>query len=81
MKEKLKKGLLSASLVTGAILSTGIGAFAEGPDTSTSVSTIITEATTGVLADSKVVIASALSIGVVFFGAKLLWGKFKSMAR
>lgn len=78
MKEKLKKGLLTASLATGTILATGIGAFAAEE---TSVSSIITTATTGVLADSKIVIASALSIGVVFFGAKLLWGKFKSMAR
>lgn len=79
MKERVKKLLFGASVVTGTLMTTGLSAFAETGDTG--VSSIITEATAGVLADSKVVIASALSIGVVFFGARLLWSKFKSMAR
>lgn len=79
MKEKLKKLALSTSVGVGMLMTTGLTAFAAEGDTG--VASIITEATAGVLADSKLVIAAALSIGVVFFGAKLLWGKFKSMAR
>lgn len=81
MKERVKKLLFGASVVTGTLMTTGLSAFAETSDTGTGVSQIITDATAGVIADSKVVIASALSIGVVFFGARLLWSKFKSMAR
>ena len=43
--------------------------------------TAIQEASTGLIADASPVIAAGVGIGVVFFGAKLLWGKFKSMAR
>lgn len=81
MKERVKKLLVGASVVTGTLMTTGLSAFAAEGDTGTGVSEIITTATAGVIADSKVVIASALSIGVVFFGARLLWSKFKSMAR
>lgn len=80
MKEKLQKLALGGSVITGTILATSLTPFAAG-ESGTDVSSIITTATSGVIADSKVVISSALSIGVVFFGAKLLWSKFKSMAR
>ncbi len=43
--------------------------------------TAITSAAGDLTADAAPIIAAAVSIGVVFFGAKLLWGKFKSMAR
>lgn len=49
-------------------------------DTSAIVSAI-NDASTSLLGDASTVIASAVGIGVVFFGAKLLWSKFKSMAR
>lgn len=41
----------------------------------------IESAATSLQGDATTVIASAIGIGVIFFGAKLLWGKFKSMAR
>jgi len=40
----------------------------------------ITSAATNLQADAGTVISSAIGLGVVFFGAKLLWRKFKSMA-
>lgn len=43
--------------------------------------TAIEAASTSLIADATPVITSAVGIGVVFFGAKLLWSKFKSMAR
>lgn len=45
------------------------------------VITAIEAAATSLQGDATTVIASAIGIGVIFFGAKLLWSKFKSMAR
>jgi hypothetical protein len=45
------------------------------------VVTAIQSASTDLIADASPVIAAGVGIGVVFFGAKLLWSKFKSMAR
>jgi hypothetical protein len=44
------------------------------------VITAITEAASNLTTDAGTVIASAIGVGVIFFGAKLLWRKFKSMA-
>lgn len=44
------------------------------------VVTAITAASADLVGDAAPVIAAAISIGIVFFGAKLLWKKFKSMA-
>lgn len=44
------------------------------------VITAINEAATSLTSDAGTVIAAGIGIGVVFFGAKLLWRKFKSMA-
>ena len=49
-------------------------------ETGTVVSAI-TGATSGLQADALTIIGAALALGVVFWGAKLLWGKFKSMAK
>ena len=48
-------------------------------DTS-SIVTAITSASSSLVADSADVIAAGVAVGVVFFGARLLWRKFKSMA-
>lgn len=40
----------------------------------------ITEAAESLTSDAGTVIATAIGISVIFFGAKLLWRKFKSMA-
>lgn len=52
----------------------------EAEDTS-SVTSIITTAVTGLKSDAMTVIAAAIGLGVVFWGAKVLWGKFKGMAK
>lgn len=43
--------------------------------------TAITSAGTDLLGDAAPVIAAAIGVGVVFWGAKVLWGKFKGMAK
>ena len=43
--------------------------------------TAITSAADSLKGDAASVISAAVGIGVVFFGAKLLWSKFKSMAK
>lgn len=44
------------------------------------VITAITNAATQLTTDASTVIGAAVGVGVIFFGAKVLWGKFKSMA-
>lgn len=43
--------------------------------------TAIEGAVTSVTGDATTVIGSAVGLGIVFWGAKLLWSKFKSMAK
>ena len=43
--------------------------------------TAIATASADVLAAATPVITGAIGLGIVFWGAKLLWGKFKSMAK
>lgn len=45
------------------------------------VVTAITEAATNVKTDAGSIIAAAVGVGIVFWGAKVLWSKFKSMAK
>lgn len=75
---KIKK--IGAGFITGAtaLSMTVTNAFASEPSP---VVSAITGAGDSLKADAGTVIGSAIGIGVVFFGAKLLWGKFKSMAR
>lgn len=47
----------------------------------TGVLGIITDQVTSLTSDASGVIAAAIGLGALFFGAKLLWGKFKSMAK
>ena len=48
---------------------------------SSSVVKIISAAATGLKTDALSVIAAGVGIGVVFWGAKVLWSKFKGMAK
>lgn len=41
----------------------------------------ITSAATQMTTDAAPVIAAAIGLGIVFWGAKVLWSKFKSMAK
>jgi len=49
-------------------------------ETETVVSAI-TSAVSGLQGDAITIITSAVGLGAVFFGAKLLWSKFKGMAK
>lgn len=46
-----------------------------------SVVTAITTAGTDVVGDAAPIIAAAIGVGIVFWGAKVLWTKFKGMAK
>ena len=48
---------------------------------SSSVVKIISDAASGLKTDALTVIAAGVGIGVVFWGAKVLWSKFKGMAK
>ena len=45
------------------------------------VVTAIQEAAASVSADAGTVIVVAIGVGITFWGAKMLWNKFKSMAK
>lgn len=45
------------------------------------VVTAIQSAVSSVTADATPVIAAAIGLGVVFWGARVLWTKFKGMAK
>lgn len=70
------------ALLTGTALSmlTMGSAFAENAGL-TAAGTAITAAGTDAVTAAGPVIAGAVGVGVVFWGAKLLWNKFKSMAK
>lgn len=71
--------LLKIGLLTGISSALTIPAFADTP--LTGVTGIISSASADVIASATPVITAAVGVGVVFWGAKLLWGKFKSMAK
>ena len=45
------------------------------------ITTILEGAGTDLLAQATPVITAAIGVGVVFWGAKVLWSKFKGMAK
>lgn len=76
---KVKKGLFAASCFVATMIPFGSVVFATGE--TGGVTSIITEAADSVKSDAGTVIAAAIGLGVVFWGARVLWGKFKSMAK
>lgn len=79
LKNKMYAGLAGLSVAALPVLS-----FADGDGGAgglTSVETAITKAAADVTTSGGKVIAAAVSVGIVFWGAKLVWGKFKSMAK
>lgn len=83
--EKIKKWLrkvdarVGVCMLTAATMLAGVAsAAADTPDTPLA---IIEAATNSLKSDAAKVIAGALGIGVIFFGARLLWTKFKGMAK
>lgn len=76
---KVKKGLIAGSCFVATMLP--IGGIVFAADETGGVTSIINEAANSVKSDAATVIAAAIGLGVVFWGAKVLWGKFKSMAK
>lgn len=69
----------TAAIAAGSILPS---AFAlDEASGNSAVVTAIQSAVTSVKGDATTVIGAAVGLGVVFWGAKVLWGKFKSMAK
>lgn len=67
----------TAALAVGAALS---AAFAAGEsDSNTAVMTAIESAAAGVKSDSAAVIAAGIGLGVIFWGARVLWRNFRSL--
>lgn len=56
-------------------------ALQEGASNIANVATAITSAVSDVAPQAISVITAAVGLGVVFWGARLLWNKFKSMAK
>lgn len=84
MKQNLKNlGYSLAGAGTVALLSAG-SAFAEGGSGTSGLSSVTTAVTTAageVKTEGAKVISAAIGVGIVFWGAKLVWSKFKSMAK
>lgn len=78
MSGKLKK-LVAGLSALGITLATGITAFAS--DGGTIISDAIGNAVEGLKSEAGIVIGSAVGLGIIFWGAKLLWSRFKSMAK
>lgn len=75
----MKDKALRISMATAGLAAMATNAFAAEGTLST-VGTQITGAGTELLTAATPVITGAIGVGVVFWGAKLLWRKFKSMA-
>lgn len=75
MKDKLKKAL---PFLICAIMIVPMFALADGD---TTVSAAISAEAAKYKTEVGKVIAGALGIGFITWGAKLLWGRFKSMAK
>lgn len=70
----------TAAVLAGSVLPSTF-ALDESSTGNTAVVSAIQSAVTSVKGDAATVIGAAVGLGVVFWGAKVLWGKFKSMAK
>ncbi len=68
-------------LGTTAMLPAASAAEGELPAGASTVVSSITAAADSLKSDAVTVISAAVGLGIVFFGAKLLWSKFKGMAK
>ncbi len=68
-------------LGTAALLPAASAAEGETPASTSAVVSSITTAADSLKGDAVTVIGAAVGVGIVFFGAKLLWSKFKGMAK
>ena len=70
----------TAAVLAGSVLPSAF-ALDESSTGNTAVVSAIQSAVTSVKGDAATVIGAAVGLDVVFWGAKVLWGKFKSMAK
>ena len=74
--------MLAAPAISCAAFAANDGvAVQETGDGTSAVVSAINSAVTSVKGDAVTVIGAAVGLGVVFWGAKVLWGKFKGMAK
>lgn len=76
---KLKQKVMIGFGAALPVMTLATPAFAAEGDSA--VVTAIQSAVTSVTADSTPIIAAAIGLGILWWGAKLLWTKFKSMAK
>ena len=76
---KLKHKLLTAVTAIMALMATAVPALAADGDSL--IVDAVTQAVSTVSTDAVVVIGAAVGLGAIFWGAKVLWGKFKGMAK
>ena len=69
----------TAAIAAGSILPSAFAV--DDASGNSAVVTAIQSAVTSVKGEATTVIGAAVGLGVVFWGAKVLWGKFKSMAK
>lgn len=79
-KEFIKRNYQKV-VATSLMIGFSFAGFANAEEGGSVVTTAIESAANSVKSDAAQVIAAAIGIGVVFWGAKVLWSKFKSMAR
>lgn len=77
LKKKFSLLLLTASLSALSVVNSF--ASSDAPNFS-EVTTAISGAGTSVMSEGIKVIGAALSLGVLFWGAQLLWSKFRTMS-
>ena len=77
--QKFNSKMLTASLV-GLSTFLPVLSFAE-EGTTTGIPQIISTAATNMKADALSVMTAGVGLGIVFWGGKLLWSKFKSMSK
>ena len=86
MIDKVKKVLHDKSMRLGVAATMAASAIlpfagASAGEADSGVVTAITGAADSLKGDAVKVIGVAVTIGILFFGAKLLWSKFKGMAK
>lgn len=82
MKNTMEKGKKILIASSGAALSLlmPLASFASEVQSSTPAQMIV-KAANDQKADAAAVIGGAIGLGIVFWGAQVLWSKFKSMAK
>lgn len=85
IKEKMQEmsGKVKRVAIVAGPIALGVvpACFAAEGDGSTTVASTITSQVAGLKTDALTVIGAAVGLGVVFWGAKLMWSKFKGMAK